>query len=86
MTDDAVDSVTAPRSHRVRFKGAIGSYQYVTYHHLRYGIDNMSLRGETFDKFFTRDYDPSQPLIRYHQSTSRNYNIRKNPSNMKMRC
>jgi hypothetical protein len=101
MTDDEVDeieyanekgdSLTAPRSHRVRFKAAIGYYQYVTYQHLRYGVDILACKdvvnGDAFDKFFTRDYDPSQPIIRFtHQSTLRSWNIRRNVWNKKMRC
>jgi hypothetical protein len=78
MTDQEVDGIeykgedgcsqAAPRHHRAQLKASIGYFQYVTYHHLRYGID-MDCRdvvnAETFDKFFTRDYDPSKPTIRY---------------------
>jgi hypothetical protein len=60
-------SIAAPRHHRAQLKASIGYFHYVTYHH--HGIDVMYCRdvvnAETFDKFFTRDYDPSKPTIRY---------------------
>jgi hypothetical protein len=60
-------SIAAPRHHRAQLKASIGYFHYVTYHH--HGIDVMYCRDvvnvETFDKFFTRDYDPSKPTIRY---------------------
>jgi hypothetical protein len=68
---DDGDTIAAPRSHRVRLKAAIGYYQYVNYQHLRYGVDILSctevVNVDAFDKFFTRDYDPSKPTIRYTQ-------------------
>jgi hypothetical protein len=60
-------SIAAPRHHRAQLKASIGYFHYVTYHH--HGIDVMYCRdvvnAETFDKFFTRDYDPSKPTVRY---------------------
>jgi hypothetical protein len=63
-------STPAPKRHKIRIKAAIGYYHYVHYY---YNDDDSldvldgrnQINGETFDKFYVLEYDPSKDIIRY---------------------
>jgi hypothetical protein len=59
----------APWIHRIMFKAAIGYFHYDRYHNKFDIVDATTsadvTNQEKFDKFYTEQYDPTKPIIKY---------------------
>jgi hypothetical protein len=59
----------APKSHRVRFKAAVGYFHYVQYYHNDNNTLNIlftpTINSSSFDRFFTLEFDNKQGIVRY---------------------
>ena len=69
-TDQEGSTTPAPRSHRTRFKAAVGYYHFVRYYHDKDNTLNIMasthlINKVSFGKFFMDEYNPNKDIIRY---------------------